>query len=200
MHRWRKAMSGSHSGLRSLIQEHAPMAKWMHCMIHREALVARELSPELGAKVEIVTKVINFIKTRPSKSRVFEKLCAEMNAKHRSLLFYYSSRWLSLGKSFERVYELLDELHAFLQQEKNQLADYLAENEFLLKLAYLCDIFAKLNKLNLSMQGTDRNMLDISDKITAFTKSCIYGRKILQMCPEVLSTSLFCSICLRRKA
>ena len=177
------------------------MAKWMHCMIHREALMARELSPELGATVEIVTKVINFIKTRPSKSKVFKKLCAEMSAEHRSLLFYCSSRWLSLGKSFERVYELLDEIHAFLQQEKNQLADYLAENEFLLKLAYLCDIFAKLNKLNLSMQGADRNMLDISDKITAFTKkSCIYGRKILQMCPEVLSTSLFCPICLRKKA
>ena len=168
-----KAISGSRSGLRSLIREHAPMAKWMHCMIHREALVAHKLSPELGATVEIVTKVINFIKTLPSKSRVFEKLCAEMNAEHRSLLFYCSSRWLSLRKSFERVYELRDELHAFLQQEKNQLADYLSENEFLLKLAYLCDIFAKLNKLNLSMQGADRNMLDISDKITAFTKNAI---------------------------
>ena len=31
-------------------------------------------------------------------------------------------------------------------------------------------------------------------------KSCIYGRKIWQMCPEILSTSFFCPICLRRKA
>ena len=68
-----KAMSGSRSGLRSLIEESAPAAKWMHCMIHREALVARELSPELGATVEIVNKVINFIKTLPLKSKVFEK-------------------------------------------------------------------------------------------------------------------------------
>ena len=98
-----RAMSGSRSGLRNLIQERAPMAKKVHCMIHREALVARELCPELGATVEIITKVINFIKTRPLKSRMFEKLCAEMNAEHRSLLFYCSSRWLSLGKSFERV-------------------------------------------------------------------------------------------------
>ena len=93
-----------------------------------------------------------------------------MNAEHRSLLFYCSSRWLSLGKSFELVYGLLDELRAFLQQEKNQLADYLSETEFLLKLAYVCDIFDKLNKLNLSMQGADKNVLDISNKITAFTK------------------------------
>ena len=37
-------------------------------------------------------------------------------------------------------------------QEYNDLADCLAENTFLLKVAYLCDIFAKLNKLNISMQ------------------------------------------------
>ena len=72
-------------------------------MIHREALVTRKLNPELGATVEIVTKVIDFIKTRPLKSKVLEKLCAEMNAEHRSLMFNCSSRWLSHGKSFERV-------------------------------------------------------------------------------------------------
>ena len=120
-------------------------------MIHREALVARELSPELGATVEIVIKLINFIKTRPLKSKVFEKLFAEMNAEHRSLMFYCLSRWLLLVKSFKRVHELLDELHAFLQKQKNQFADCLAENKFLLKSDYLCDMFAKLNKLNLSM-------------------------------------------------
>ena len=49
-----KAVSGSRSGLRSPIQERVPMAKWMLCMIHREALVACELSPELGATVEML--------------------------------------------------------------------------------------------------------------------------------------------------
>ena len=36
-----KAMSGSCCGIRSLIQERAPTARWMHCMIHCKALVAR---------------------------------------------------------------------------------------------------------------------------------------------------------------
>ena len=108
-----KALFVSCSELQSLIQERAPMAKWMHCMIHCEALVARELSPELGDTIDVITKVINCIKTRPSKSRVFQELCVEMNAEHRSLLFYCLFRWLSLGKSFERVYELVNELQAF---------------------------------------------------------------------------------------
>ena len=46
-----KAVSGSRSVLRSPIQDRAPVSMWMRCMIHREALVARELSPELGATV-----------------------------------------------------------------------------------------------------------------------------------------------------
>ena len=84
-------------------------------MIHREVSVVRELSPELGDTDDVVTKVIIFIKIRPSKSRIFQKLCAEMNAEHRSLLFYCSSRWLLPGKSFERIYEVVDELQTFLQ-------------------------------------------------------------------------------------
>ena len=165
-----KAMSGSFCGLRSLIEECAPTAKWTHCIIHREALVARELSPELCETVEVITKIINYIKTRPSKSRVYQRLCADTNAEHRSLLFHCSSRWLSLGKSFERVYELVDKLNDFLLQENSDLAAYLSKNEFFLKLAYLCDVFAKLNKLNVSMQGPDKNVFDISDKIEAFIK------------------------------
>ena len=82
-------------------------------MIHREALVARELGPELGDKDDVVIKVMNFIKTRPSKSSVFQELCAEMNAEHGSLLFYCLSRWLSLGKSIEQVYKLVNKLQAF---------------------------------------------------------------------------------------
>jgi len=34
----------------------------------------------------------------------------------------------------------------------------------------LSNIFAKLNKLNISMQGLDKNMLNTSDKIVAFIK------------------------------
>ena len=71
--------------------------------LHDSPLAARQLSPELGDTVDVVTRVINFIKTRPSKSRIFQKLCAEMNVEHGNLLFYCSSRWLSLGKPFKRV-------------------------------------------------------------------------------------------------
>jgi len=37
-------------------------------------------------------------------------------------------------------------------------------------LTYLCDIFVKLNKLNISMQGLVKNMLDTSDKLAVFVE------------------------------
>ena len=165
-----KAMSGSCCRLRSLIEERAPMTRWTHCMIHREALVARELSPELGETVEVITKIINYIKTRPSKSRVFQRLCADTNAEHRSLLFYCSCRWLHLENPLNESTSRWMNLKDFLLQENNDLAAYLSENEFSLKLADLCDVFAKLNKLNVSMQGPEKIVLDISHKIEAFIK------------------------------
>ena len=61
----------------------------MHCMIHRVVLVGKELSAELGHTAEVVTKVINFIKTPPLKSRVFQKLGADIKAGHPTLLFYF---------------------------------------------------------------------------------------------------------------
>ena len=64
----------------------------------------------------------------------------------------------------------MDEFQAFLQQENINFALCLAEKDFLMKLAYLCDIFAKLKNLNISMQGPDKNMLHVSDKIAAFIK------------------------------
>ena len=56
------------------------------------------------------------------------------------LLFFQVA---SLGKFFERVYELVDELQAFLPQKYNDLADCLAENAFLLKV--LTYVISSLN-------------------------------------------------------
>jgi len=47
-----------------------------------------------------------------------------------------------------------------------------------LKFVYLCDIFAELNKLNISLQGPDENMLDVSAEIAGIMKNYLCGRKI----------------------
>ena len=68
----------------------------------------------------------------------------------------------------ESTYELMDELKSFFATRNKDLATYLSQKNFFFKLAYLCNIFAKLNRLNIFIQGPDKNMLDISNKIAAF--------------------------------
>jgi len=40
-------------------------------------------------------------------------------------------------------------------------------------LVYLCDFFGKLNKLIISTPWPDKNMLDVSDKITVFIQKLL---------------------------
>ena len=46
----------------------------------------------------------------------------------------------------------------FLNEENHVLAITFEDEVFLTHLAYLCDIYAKLNQLNISLQGKDTNL------------------------------------------
>lgn len=174
-----RSMSGCYGGLQAYIRTKAPEALWTHCIIHREALASKQLSPTLNQVLECVVNVVNFIKTRPLKARFFRKLCEDMGSEHTSLLFYCTSRWLSRGHVLSRTFELRQEIYIFLKEEEHKYTEQFVNEEFLIKLAYLCDIFDKLNALNLSLQGSNINFLKSMEKISAFIKKLkLWKRKI----------------------
>lgn len=56
-----------------------------------------------------------------------------------------------------------------------------SDEEFLMKLAYLSDIFGKLNELNLQLQGRDKHLPHLADKICGFTRKLeMWGRRLDQ--------------------
>ena len=168
-----RAMSGRFGGLRALVQGVAVNAKWTHCLIHREALASQQLSGYYHRVVEDVVKTVNFIKARPLKARIFQRLCDELGADYNKLLFYCNARWLSKGKVLLRVYELRNEIFIFLKEENHARASTFQDEVFLTHSAYLCDIFAKLNQLTISLQGKDTHLLQLHDKITAFKRTLV---------------------------
>ncbi|XP_069059689.1 protein FAM200A-like [Pleurodeles waltl] len=168
-----RSMAGCYQGFQARIRSKAPNAVWTHCIIHREALAAGNLSEELHNILKIVTKVINFIKTRPMKARFFAKLCEDMGAEHSCLLFYSSSRWLSLGNSLLRVCELRNEIYSYRHDDEHCFANKFIDADFLIQMAFLSDLFGKLNAPNKSLRGNDTNILELSDKVSGFKKKVI---------------------------
>ncbi|XP_040297427.1 zinc finger BED domain-containing protein 5-like [Bufo bufo] len=175
-----QTMAGMRKGLRTLIKKVSPNAEWTHCILHREALASRHLSSELNEVMTDIIGVVNLIKTRPLKTRVFSAICEEMGAEHQAVLFHSEARWLSQGKVLSRVFELREEIRMFLEQEhKYDVARKFSDVNFLMKLAYLSDIFGKLNELNLQFQGKNQHLPQATDKINSFTrKLAMWGRRL----------------------
>jgi len=90
------AMTGKYSGVWARIKTVAPEAKFTHCALHRESLASKAMCPELKRIFDQIIRIVNFVKSRPLNSRLFQQLCTEMGEEHTALLLH-----LELGGSRE---------------------------------------------------------------------------------------------------
>ena len=91
-----------------------------HCFLYHEVLIGKTLNPDLTRVLKEVIEMVNYIKARPLKSRLFAKLCKEMEANYENLLLHTEARWLSRGKASSRVYQLKKEMLAFFSLERQR--------------------------------------------------------------------------------
>jgi hypothetical protein len=68
------------------VQAVAPDATWVHCSIHREALVTKGTPDSLKDLLDTTVKMVNFVKARPLNSLVISALCNDMGSDHVMLL------------------------------------------------------------------------------------------------------------------
>ena len=93
----------------------------VQCVIHRENLVAKNISPQLNIVMKAVIKCINLIKVNAKTERLFKAFCEEMEESHVRLLLHTEVRWLSKGNCLARFAELYDRLDEFLA-DKDEMA------------------------------------------------------------------------------
>lgn len=168
------SMAGREQGLAARMAAAAPQMRSLHCLIHQSLLCAK-LSGELRETMDSVMAIINFIRCTSSlQHRLFRKLLTDMSAEYNDLLIHNDIRWLSKGNALKRFCELREEIVVFLRSSKLKKAGKflsLVENdEFNAIVCFLSDIFHHLNQLNMELQGRDKTVAELVEKLHAFQR------------------------------
>lgn len=171
------AMMGKKNGCLKLLKDEHPEMMIIHCVIHRENLVAKKMSPVLNEILRAMIICVNSIKANPKAERIFKQFCENQNAEHVRLLLHTEIRWLSCGNCLKRFMELFDLLSNFLS-DKSEMK-FLLTTDGKTLLSYLCDIFEKLGNQNRQLQGKNITLLDVKTKIFAFIASLEMYKKNL---------------------
>ena len=114
-------------------------------------------------------KVVNYVKSSALNTRLFSKLCKDMDANHTALLYHTQVCWFSKGNILSLFFELREEVKLFLvAKQKNDLLLAFGGDEYPTYLTYLADIFETLNQLNKKLQGPGCNIIVHTDAINGF--------------------------------
>ncbi|XP_072296391.1 general transcription factor II-I repeat domain-containing protein 2-like [Eucyclogobius newberryi] len=151
---------------------------FLHCIIHQESLCKSVL--KLDHVVNPVVKLVNVIRARGLQHRQFITFHEETDADHQDLLYHSRVRWLSLGKVFQRVWDLKEDISAFLEfGGKSDQFPELSDKKWLCDFAFAVDIISHLNELNVKLQGKDQFVHDMYKHVTAFkSKLALFSRQI----------------------
>ncbi|XP_077287747.1 zinc finger MYM-type protein 6-like [Arctopsyche grandis] len=160
------AMVGRHRGFISRLKNVAPNVLTIHCIIYRQHLVAKKLNGRLHKSLSIVIVVINKIKPHPLNDRLFRQLCKENDEEFQRLILHTEVRWLSKGNCLKRFYALFDTIVEFLDVNNENICIELKllRND----VAYLSDIFGKINENLLKLQGSNISLFKAKGIILSF--------------------------------
>ena len=160
------------SGFREKVAEMNSKTRHLHCILYRYALTCKALQLGLRLVLDHVVHVINTIKSSSLNTRLFFLLYQELGSDHEALVFHTEVRRLSRGYVIRRVESLKEEFSEFFKRANKtrspEFVKKLSDSQWLQKLAYLSDIFSRLNLLNLSLQGRFHTVIGFMDKLRTF--------------------------------
>lgn len=160
------AMVGRYRGFISYLKQNVPGVLAIHCVIHRQHLVAKNLSVRLHESLQLVIDAVNRIRSKALNTRLFAQLCEENDEHFHQLLVHTEVRWLSKGLCLTRFFALFETILEFLDTKDKILKDNLMK--WKTDIAYLTDLFTKFNMVNLQLQGDSLNLIKTKSILSAF--------------------------------
>ncbi|KFD67345.1 hypothetical protein M514_20381 [Trichuris suis] len=142
-------MVGRYRGFVAYLKEVVPDVLAVHCVLHREHLVAKRLSARLNSSL-----------------RLFRQLCDENDEEFNRLLLHTEVRWLSKGTCLTRFYELFGSVIQFFEEHDRSLCENLRKSK--MDIAYLADLYFKFNEMNKQLQSNELNLIKTKVVISAF--------------------------------
>ncbi|GCC17350.1 hypothetical protein chiPu_0017532 [Chiloscyllium punctatum] len=115
---------------------------FLHCIIHQEVLCKSVL--KINHVVDIVTKIVNFIRARALNHRQFVAFLDENETEHRDIGYHTAVRWLSLGKMLKSVQDLREEIQAFCVKKGNGIPQ-LSDADWTADLGFAVDVTTLTN-------------------------------------------------------
>lgn len=169
------AMTGCHKGFIRYLKNKVPDVLAVHCVIHRQHLVARNLSERLFQSLQHVIKAVNKIRNSSLNDRFFNQLCVANDEDFNRLLFHTEVRWLSRGNCLTRFYNLFNSVIEFLENRDTELRHNLITSKN--DIAYLTDLYKLFNDMNLQLQGDDLNLIKTKNVVAAFVAKLLLHKK-----------------------
>lgn len=183
------AMVGKNVGFLAFCKNNKDFTDFItiHCVIHQNALCAKALN--MTDVMDITLKIVNSIRARSLRRRLFRTQLEENEAEYEDLLLYTDIRWLSRGRLLERFQSLLPEIIQFLESLGERPAQ-LHDASWLIQLAFLTDLTAHCNAFNLELQGKDKTITQLVSSLNAFKSKLQFfktqlGKKILKNFPNL---------------
>uniref|UniRef100_A0A5S6QK69 DUF4371 domain-containing protein n=1 Tax=Trichuris muris TaxID=70415 RepID=A0A5S6QK69_TRIMR len=165
------SMSGIYRGFIAFLKQEVPDVLAVHCVIHRQHLVAKKLSERLHCSLRFVITAVNKIKTKSLNDRIFRKMCEENDESYNRLLLHTEVRWLSKGDCLNRFYGLFGTVLNFFEEHDVSLCEDLKKSKN--DIAYMADLYSKFNKMNLQLQGDDVNLISTKAVVCSFIKKLV---------------------------
>ena len=165
------AMLGDQQGFAGRLQKKLreaglPPILIVHCILHQQQLCAKVFH-KFKSVIDVVKRCVNICRKQGLNHRDFREFLNDFDAEFGDVPFYCEVRWLSIAKTLRVFFALIALISTFLDM-KGKPEPLLEDKQWIADLAFLADFTQILHDLNVSLQGKDKLIGHLWDRIRSF--------------------------------